>query len=179
MKNKCKECNWRIAGIVFLYFFLFISVGFLMTLMFKPHQEFKIYREKCEEGFFNRDFYDDCISILMNYEDLMNMTLHNDFSRMCNIWAIRIGEIKSSCERFEIEINPKLCVDKYGDTGDARWCIMGDSINIKWLESNCECIERFEEDSCNKFFYDLTPNYCEKSNECSKYKCEGYFVEIK
>ena len=83
---------------------LLILAGISLILFYyyaKP--SIAIYKEKCEEGFFNHDFYNDCILLLMDWEDLMNMSMHNDFSSMCNIWAIKIGEIKTSCERFESE----------------------------------------------------------------------------
>jgi len=162
---KSKNVNRLIAvGVGVLI--LIIFSGIIYFSLGKP--KFQIYKEVCEEGFFNHNFYNDCIFLLMDYEDLMNMSMHNDFSRMCNLWAIKIGEIKSSCEKFEVDsiTFPFEC-----EEDNIRKCgisIPRNDLDTYFLEKNCEAIDfsRCEDLSC-------------KNQKVYEYKCGNYFVELK
>lgn len=184
----------KVIGIVLLFvIFIFVGVFILQYfnhIFFLPN--FTIYKEVCGEGFFNKDFYNDCVFLLMDYEDLMNMTMHNDFSRMCNIWAIRIGEIKSSCERFEVDFMEirDLCDYKFikkgvegvyaGSNNNYSWYECGSiyfkNLNFTWLNDNCDCTQICFDNERGK------PSECYLNKKykgaCHKYKCGDYIVEV-
>lgn len=184
MKKEKKNNNFLKNDDFWLLVFLvlIISIGYYLYL--QEETEFIVYKQECEEGSFNHDFYNDCIFLLMDYEDLMNMSMHNDFSRMCNLWAIKIGEIKTSCEKFERDsmlfenVSEDMFLDCWQMHNDEKCLInsrpnksiliLKKGLSISWLDLYCQVtsFSKCEDLEC-------------KNQKVYEYKCGDYFIELK
>lgn len=154
MKNKklnCRDCNWRVFGIIILAFSTCMVIGVIITFVFDNQKiQFKITKEECQNLTYTS--YREC-SPIECYEDFM------DYCEECN------KVIKS----FEKQCSPVEVDEFYIEN---RWDVMVE-INEEvlrkypeWLDENCECIDGFSNFECQ---------------DCIKYKCEfdeTYFVEV-
>ena len=153
-----------------------VVIGLLISTRNSEFNDFVIYKQECNEkiqGQFSCSdgtYYIDTIGCFENLRF---------FNTKSGVECLREDKILESCKKVKVETftNPKFCVDKYGDSNNARWCIMGKYINKRWLENNCDvchdyiCISKSENTNISVIEF--------ANEELKFYRCGNYTIILK